>query len=90
MDKLIEAGRLLAKRAAGALLSAQLALQGAGDLPQHPQWFIRMDQPLDDAAHGGRTLRETRPQAIEADDQVLSPTPAATASAPWSRVAPTG
>ena len=31
-----------------------------------PQWFIRMDEPLEDAAHGGRSLRETALDAIEA------------------------
>jgi isoleucyl-tRNA synthetase len=30
-----------------------------------PQWFIRMDHPLDDKAHDGRTLRETALDAID-------------------------
>ena len=54
-----------------------------------PQWFIRMDVPLEDAAHGGKTLRETALEAIDATAFY----PAAgkpTASAPWSRAAPTG
>ncbi len=35
MDKLIEAGNLLARGRVDAQLPALLALQGAGDLPQH-------------------------------------------------------
>jgi isoleucyl-tRNA synthetase len=31
-----------------------------------PQWFIRMDQPIEDAAHGGATLRQTALAAIDA------------------------
>src|SRR5207245_1116509 len=31
-----------------------------------PQWFIRIDEPLEDAAHGGKTLRETALGAIDA------------------------
>ncbi|HEY1928360.1 MAG TPA: isoleucine--tRNA ligase [Caulobacteraceae bacterium] len=31
-----------------------------------PQWFIRLDEPLNDAVHGGRTLRETALEAIDA------------------------
>ncbi len=30
-----------------------------------PQWFVRMDEPLDDAVHRGRTLRETALAAID-------------------------
>src|SRR5579871_5366020 len=31
-----------------------------------PQWFIRLDHPLEDVVHGGRTLRETALAAIDA------------------------
>ncbi|HEX3700602.1 MAG TPA: class I tRNA ligase family protein, partial [Phenylobacterium sp.] len=31
-----------------------------------PQWFIRIDEPLEDAAHKGRTLRETALESIDA------------------------
>ena len=31
-----------------------------------PQWFIRLDEPLNDAVHGGRTLRQTALEAIDA------------------------
>ncbi len=31
-----------------------------------PQWFIRLDEPLDDPVHGGKTLRETALAAIDA------------------------
>jgi isoleucyl-tRNA synthetase len=31
-----------------------------------PQWFIRLDEPLNDPVHGGRTLRETALEAIDA------------------------
>jgi isoleucyl-tRNA synthetase len=30
-----------------------------------PQWFIRLDEPLNDAVHGGRTLRQTALDAID-------------------------
>ncbi|HXQ16071.1 MAG TPA: isoleucine--tRNA ligase [Caulobacteraceae bacterium] len=30
-----------------------------------PQWFVRIDEPLDDAVHGGKTLRQTALAAID-------------------------
>jgi isoleucyl-tRNA synthetase len=36
-----------------------------------PQWFIRLDEPLDDPVHGGATLRETALTAI--DDTAFYP-----------------
>ncbi|HZZ89058.1 MAG TPA: isoleucine--tRNA ligase, partial [Caulobacteraceae bacterium] len=36
-----------------------------------PQWFVRMDEPLDDEVHGGKTLRETALKAI--DDTAFYP-----------------
>ena len=39
------ARRAARPRHARAQLSALLALQGAGDLPRHPQWFIPMEGP---------------------------------------------
>jgi hypothetical protein len=53
-----------------------------------PQWFIRMDEPLDDAVHGGKTLRETALAPSTPPPSI--PRPAATASARWSRAGPTG
>ncbi|MFN9711438.1 MAG: class I tRNA ligase family protein, partial [Alphaproteobacteria bacterium] len=66
MDKLIEAGNLLAR---GRLehSSPHSWRSGAPVIFRNtPQWFIRMDEPLEDKAHGGRTLRETALEAIEA------------------------
>jgi len=31
-----------------------------------PQWFVRMDEPLDDPVHGGKTLRQTALAALDA------------------------
>ncbi len=58
MDKLIEAGNLLARGRVGAQLSAQLALQGAGDLPQHAPVVHPHGRAGDRSALGGKTLRE--------------------------------
>ena len=66
MDKLIEAGNLLAR---GRLEHSYPHSWRSGApviFRNTPQWFIRMDEPLEDAAHGGRSLRETALDAIEA------------------------
>ena len=87
IDKLIEAGNAAGARPAGAQLSALLALQGAGDLPQHAAVVHphgraagrrgpRRQDPARDGAGGDRRHR------------LLSRRPAATASARWSRRRP--
>ena len=66
MDKLIEAGNLLAR---GRLEHSYPHSWRSGApviFRNTPQWFIRMDEPLEDKAHNGRTLRETALEAIEA------------------------
>ena len=66
MDKLIEAGRLLARGRMEHSYPHSWRSKAPVIFRNTPQWFVRMDQPLDDAAHGGRTLRETALEAIEA------------------------
>ena len=53
-----------------------------------PQWFIRMDEPLDDAAHGDDPARDARWTPSTPPPSIRRP--ARTASAPWSRAGPTG
>ncbi|HYD46685.1 MAG TPA: class I tRNA ligase family protein, partial [Phenylobacterium sp.] len=66
MDKLIEAGRLLARGRMEHSYPHSWRSKAPVIFRNTPQWFVRMDQPLDDKAHGGRTLRETALEAIEA------------------------
>jgi isoleucyl-tRNA synthetase len=65
MDKLIEAGRLLARGRVEHSYPHSWRSKAPVIFRNTPQWFIRMDHPLDDAAHGGKTLRETALAAIE-------------------------
>ena len=66
MDKLIEAGRLLARGRLEHSYPHSWRSKAPVIFRNTPQWFIRMDHALDDAAHGGRTLRETALDAIDA------------------------
>ncbi|MCC7269042.1 MAG: isoleucine--tRNA ligase [Caulobacteraceae bacterium] len=66
MDKLIEAGRLLARGRMEHSYPHSWRSKAPVIFRNTPQWFVRMDQPLEDKAHGGRTLRETALEAIEA------------------------
>jgi isoleucyl-tRNA synthetase len=66
IEKLIEAGRLLARGRMEHSYPHSWRSKAPVIFRNTPQWFIRMDQPLDDAAHGGRTLRETALESIEA------------------------
>jgi isoleucyl-tRNA synthetase len=71
MDKLIEAGTLLAR---GRLEHSYPHSWRSGApviFRNTPQWFVRMDAPLEDDIHGGKTLRETALQAI--DDTAFYP-----------------
>jgi len=60
MDKLIEAGNLLARGRVEHSYPHSWRSKAPIIFRNTPQWFIRMDQPLD----SGKTLRETALQAI--------------------------
>ena len=66
MDRLIEAGNLLARGRVEHSYPHSWRSGAPVIFRNTPQWFIRMDTPLEDAAHNGRTLRETALEAIEA------------------------
>jgi isoleucyl-tRNA synthetase len=66
MDKLIEAGALLARGRLEHSYPHSWRSKAPVIFRNTPQWFIRMDEPLDDPAHKGRTLRETALEAIDA------------------------
>jgi isoleucyl-tRNA synthetase len=65
MEKLIEAGNLLARGRLEHSYPHSWRSKAPVIFRNTPQWFIRMDEPLEDAAHGGRTLRETALEGIE-------------------------
>ena len=62
MEKLIEAGRLLARGRLEHSYPHSWRSKAPVIFRNTPQWFIRMDEPLKD----GRTLRETALEAVEA------------------------
>lgn len=66
MDKLIEAGRLLARGRMEHSYPHSWRSKAPVIFRNTPQWFIRMDEPIDTPANGGRSLRETALDAIEA------------------------
>jgi len=66
MDKLIEAGRLLARGRVEHSYPHSWRSKAPVIFRNTPQWFIRMDEPINGEALGGRTLRETALEAIEA------------------------
>ena len=66
IDKLIEAGNLLARGRLEHSYPHSWRSKAPVIFRNTPQWFIRMDEPLDDEVHGGRTLRETALAAIDA------------------------
>jgi isoleucyl-tRNA synthetase len=66
MDRLIEAGNLLARGRVEHSYPHSWRSKAPVIFRNTPQWFIRMDEPLDDPAHKGRSLRETALEAIEA------------------------
>ena len=59
IDKLIEAGDLLARGRLEHSYPHSWRSKAPVIFRNTPQWFIRMDEPLEDR-HDGRTLRETR------------------------------
>jgi isoleucyl-tRNA synthetase len=66
MDKLIEAGRLLARGRMEHSYPHSWRSKAPVIFRNTPQWFIRMDEPVDTPQLHGRTLRETALEAIEA------------------------
>jgi isoleucyl-tRNA synthetase len=66
MASLIEAGRLLARGRLEHSYPHSWRSKAPVIFRNTPQWFIRMDEPIDTPAHGGRSLRETALDAIEA------------------------
>jgi isoleucyl-tRNA synthetase len=66
MDKLIEAGRLLARGRMTHSYPHSWRSKAPVIFRNTPQWFIRMDHALDGDVHAGRTLRDTALEAIEA------------------------
>jgi isoleucyl-tRNA synthetase len=63
--KLIEAGALLARGRVEHAYPHSWRSKAPVIFRNTPQWFIRMDHPLDDAMHDGRTLRDTALTAID-------------------------
>ncbi len=66
IGKLIEAGKLLARGRIEHTYPHSWRSKAPVIFRNTPQWFIRIDEPLDDAVHGGRTLRETALDSIDA------------------------
>jgi isoleucyl-tRNA synthetase len=66
MDRLIEAGNLLARGRTEHSYPHSWRSGAPVIFRNTPQWFIRMDEPIDTPVHGGKTLRETALTAIEA------------------------
>ncbi len=66
IDKLIEAGGLLARGRLEHAYPHSWRSKAPVIFRNTPQWFIRMDEPIDTPANAGRTLRETALEAIEA------------------------
>ncbi|MGA0602668.1 isoleucine--tRNA ligase [Caulobacter sp. KR2-114] len=66
IEKLIEAGALLARGRVEHSYPHSWRSKAPVIFRNTPQWFIRMDTPLEDEVHGGRTLRETALAAIDA------------------------
>jgi len=64
-DKLIEAGALLARGRVEHAYPHSWRSRAPVIFRNTPQWFIRIDHPLEDPVHGGRTLRETALSAID-------------------------
>ncbi|HEY8615670.1 isoleucine--tRNA ligase [Phenylobacterium sp.] len=64
--KLIEAGRLLARGRVEHSYPHSWRSKAPVIFRNTPQWFIRMDEPIQTEALGGRSLREAALEAIEA------------------------
>ena len=70
-QKLIEAGTLLARGRVEHSYPHSWRSKAPVIFRNTPQWFIRLDAPLDDAVHKGATLRQTALAAI--DDTAFYP-----------------
>ncbi|MFC3067827.1 isoleucine--tRNA ligase [Phenylobacterium soli] len=66
IGKLIEAGTLLARGRLEHSYPHSWRSKAPVIFRNTPQWFIRMDHPLDTPQHKGRTLRETALESIDA------------------------
>ena len=66
IDKLIAAGNLLARGRLEHSYPHSWRSKAPVIFRNTPQWFIRLDAPLDDEIHDGATLRQTALTAIEA------------------------
>ncbi len=66
IDKLIEAGNLLARGRLEHSYPHSWRSKAPVIFRNTPQWFIRLDAPIAGAAHGGKTLRQTALAAIDA------------------------
>jgi isoleucyl-tRNA synthetase len=66
IGKLIEAGHLLARGRLEHSYPHSWRSKAPVIFRNTPQWFIRLDEPLEDVSHGGRSLRETALEAIDA------------------------
>ncbi|HEY5105584.1 MAG TPA: isoleucine--tRNA ligase [Caulobacteraceae bacterium] len=66
IEKLIEAEALLARGRLEHSYPHSWRSKAPVIFRNTPQWFIRLDTPLEDEVHGGATLRETALAAIDA------------------------
>jgi isoleucyl-tRNA synthetase len=66
IERLIEADALLARGRLEHSYPHSWRSKAPVIFRNTPQWFIRLDEPLDDPVHGGRTLRETALAGIDA------------------------
>ncbi len=65
-EKLIEAGNLLARGRLEHSYPHSWRSKAPVIFRNTPQWFIRLDAPLEGPVHGGKTLRQTALAAIDA------------------------
>jgi isoleucyl-tRNA synthetase len=65
-DKLIEAGMLLTRGRLEHSYPHSWRSKAPVIFRNTPQWFIRLDEPIDDDFHGGASLRQTALAAIDA------------------------
>ena len=66
IDKMIEAGNLLARGRLEHSYPHSWRSKAPVIFRNTPQWFIRLDTPVEGDVHGGKTLRETALAAIDA------------------------
>jgi isoleucyl-tRNA synthetase len=66
MDRLIEAGNLLARGRLEHSYPHSWRSKAPVLFRNTPQWFVALDEPIHTAVHGGRTLREVALAAIDA------------------------